>query len=193
MRAHTSLNEDKVTVKKRQLAHIFHYKCTTGQKSTVLLKFQVGWQFGHGTTLSTHVCTYAHGKLVSLTQALALENTGTEGACETITSSDRICHSDLGSLLEGLELGGEHITAVHTTGEHQHIQVILAQDEPTLVFNIKAWITEETSNGHQLLIIDLKHIAAAQTLTDNLLAVEILAKIDVEYLQAVLRDRKSVV
>ena len=123
--------------------------------------------------------------LVGGSQTHAFQQAGAEGAGEAVACANGICHLHLGSLLEGLEVGGEHITAVHATREHQHVEVVLAQDEPAFVLHVESGVAKETADGHQLLVVNLQDIAATQAFADDLFGVEVLAKVDVEYLEAV--------
>ena len=136
--------------------------------------------------LGAHVCTYLYCQLVSLGNALALQDAGTESTCEAIACSYCIGNLYLRSFLERLEAWSKDIAAVHTTGEHEHVEIVLTEDEPALVLDVKTRITEETTYGNQFLIVDLQDITTLQTLTDHLLGIEVLTQVDVENLQAVL-------
>ena len=136
--------------------------------------------------LGAHVCTYLYSQLVSLGNALALQDAGTESTSEAVACSYGIGNLYLRSFLERLETRSKDIAAVHTTGEHEHIEIVLTKDEPALVLDVKTWITEETADGNQFLIVDLQHIATLQALADHLLGIEVLTQVDVENLQAVL-------
>lgn len=83
---------------------------------------------------------------------------------------------------------GKDIAAVHTAGQYEHIEIVLAENQPALVLDIQTWITEEAADGNQLLIVDLQHIAALQALGNHLSSIEVLTKIDVENLQTILLE-----
>ena len=122
---------------------------------------------------------------MGLGDGLASQDCGTEGARERVTGADGIGHFNLGGLLEGHLAAGEDIGAVGATGEHEHVEVILAQDQPALVLDVQSGIAEHATDGHQFLIVDLENVATAHRLLDNLLVVELLAQVDVKDLHAV--------
>lgn len=95
--------------------------------------------------LGAHVCTYLYCQLVSLGNALALQNAGTESTCKAVACSYSIGNFYLWSFLERLEAWSKDIAAVHTTGEHEHVEIVLTEDEPALVLDVKTGITEETA------------------------------------------------
>ena len=78
------------------------------------------------------------------------------------------------------------VTAVSATGENEHVEVVLTQNEPAFVLNIKAGITKHATDEHQFLIVYLQDVATLERLAQNLLRIELLAKVDVEDLQAVI-------
>ena len=121
-----------------------------------------------------------------LLNALTLQDAGTECTGEAIAGTNGISNLYLWSLLERLHTRSEDIAAVDTAGQHEHIEIILAENQPALVLDIQTWITEETADGNQLLIVNLQNIAALQTLGNHLRSIEVLTEIDVEDLQAIL-------
>ena len=116
----------------------------------------------------------------------ALEDAGAEGAGKRVAGAHGVGNLHMRSLVERLAAGGEDIAAVDTTGEHEHIQIVLAEDEPALVLNVQTGIAEEAAQRDELFIVYLQYIATLQTLADNLLGIEILAEIDIKDLETVI-------
>ena len=97
------------------------------------LSCQLFGQLRHGTLLRADVSANADGDLVGLSDTAATKDGGTEGTRERVAGSYRVGHIHLGGGLEGDMTGREDVTAVDTTGEDEHAQIVLAEDEPTLV------------------------------------------------------------
>ena len=115
--------------------------------------------------LGAHVCTYLYCQLVSLGNALALQDAGTESTSEAVACSYSIGNFYLRSFLERLEAWSKDIAAVHTTGEHEHVEIVLTEDEPALVLDVKTWITEETAdviNSSSLIFNTLQRFKLSQ-------------------------------
>ena len=115
----------------------------------------------------------------------ALEDAGAEGAGKRVAGAHGVGNIHMRSLVERLAAGSEDVAAVDTTGEHEHIQIVLAEDEPALVLNVQTGVAEEAAQRDELFIIYLQYIATLQTVADNLLGIEILAEIDVKDLETV--------
>ena len=81
----------------------------------------------------------------------------------------------------------EYVTAVSATGENEHVEVVLTENEPALVLDVKTGIAKHTADKHQFLIINLQDVTTLERLTQNLLRIELLAQVDVENFQAVSR------
>ena len=141
------------------------------------------WQGGHGTTLGADKGTHLYGQLVGLGDRESLQNGSSKGSGERVTCSYRVGHLHLGGLLEADEARGEDVTAVGTTGQNQHLQVILGQQNPALVLQVNTGVAEDTADSNQLFVVNLQDVAAAHGVTEHLLGVEILAQVDVENLQ----------
>ena len=75
---------------------------------------------------------------------------------------------------------GEYVAAVYTAGKDEHLQIVLAQEEPAFVLQVDARIAEDAAYGNQFLIIDLEDVASLDALGDNFLIIESLTEIDVE-------------
>ena len=99
---------------------------------------------------------------MGLRHGLAVEDAAHERAGERVSSSYSVGHFDLRRFLEGYVTRSEYVTAVSATGENEHVEVVLAQDEPALVLHVKTRITKHATNDYQLLIVDFKDIATAQ-------------------------------
>ena len=63
--------------------------------------------------------------------------------------------------------------------------MVFAQNKPALVLEVKARIAKHATNGDQLFIVDFQYVASAQRLAYHLLAVEVLAQVDVANAQTV--------
>ena len=122
---------------------------------------------------------------MGLRHGLAVEDAAHERAGERVSSSYSVGHFDLRRFLEGYVTRSEYVTAVSATGENEHVEVVLTQNEPALVLDVKTGIAKHTADKHQFLIINLQDIATLERLAQNLLRIELLAKVDVEDLQAV--------
>ena len=142
-------------------------------------------QCGHRAVLGADIGAHLYGVLMCLGDGHALEDAGAEGAGKRVAGAHGVGNIHLGSRLERLAAGGEDIAAVDTTGEHEHVQIVLAEDEPALVLNVQTGIAEEAAQRDELFIVYLQYIATLQTLADNLLGIEILAEIDVKDLESV--------
>ena len=140
-------------------------------------------QFGHGTGLSADKGTDLNSKLVGFLD----RHTGKDGrgkrACEAVAGTYRVVHFHLGCRLIALHAGRKDVAAVGATGEHEHLQVVLAEDEIALVLDVETGVAEETTDGDKFLIVDLQDVASFETLLYDLLGVEVLAQVDVEDLQ----------
>ena len=122
---------------------------------------------------------------MSLSHRHSGEDRSTECARERVACANGVSHLNLRCGLERHLAWCEHVRAVYAAGEHEHIEVVLAKDEPALVLNVQARIAEHSADEHKLLVVDLKNVAALHALADNILCVEVLAQVDVEYLHAV--------
>ncbi len=142
-------------------------------------------QCGHRTVLGADIGAHLYGVLMCLGDGHALEDAGAEGAGKRVAGAHGVGNLHMRSLVERLAAGSEDIAAVHTTGEHEHVQIVLAEDEPALVLNVQTGVAEEAAQRDELFIVYLQYIATLQTLADNLLGIEILAEIDIKDLETV--------
>ncbi len=106
---------------------------------------------------------------MSFLYALTLQDACHESACEGIACAHRISHLHLRSLDKRNFARGEHITAVYTAGKDEHLQIVLAQEEPAFILQVDARITEDAAYGNQFLIVNLEDVASLDALGDNLL------------------------
>ena len=116
---------------------------------------------------------------------LFVKEGGGEGGREGIAGTDRVGHFNTGRFLEEHGAGGEDITAIDATGEHQHLEVVLAEDEPTFVFDVQTGVAEKTTESDQFFVVYLQNVAGFNRLLKGLLGVKVLAEVDVEDFQAV--------
>ena len=130
---------------------------------------------------------YLDGQLVCLGDGHARENGCGKGGGERIAGPHGVGHFDTRRGLEALGAGGEDVAAVGAAGEHQHVEVVLAEDEPALVLDVEPRIAEHAADGDEFLVVDLENVAAAQGVADDLARVEVLPQVDVEDLETVHR------
>ena len=97
---------------------------------------------------------------MGLGNGLAVEDAADEGTREGVASADGISHRYFRRLLEGDVARGEDVTAISAASEDEHVEVVLAQDEPALVLDVEAGITEHATDEHQFLVVNLQDIAA---------------------------------
>ena len=123
---------------------------------------QFGRQNGHSTVLGAYIGADLYCKFVCLIDGFAVEDGGAEGTRERVTGANGIGHLNLGCRLEGHFAGFEHIGTVGATGEYQHVEIVLAQNEPALILHVQTGIAKHTANDYQFLVIDFKDVATAQ-------------------------------
>lgn len=107
----------------------------------------------------------------------------TERASERVARAYSVCHLYYRGLLEGHAAGCEHVAAVDAACQHKHVKVVLAKYQPALVAHVKTRIAEQAAYHDELLVVYLQYVAALHRLAYHFLRVEVLAKVDVEYLQ----------
>ena len=129
----------------------------------------------HSTVLCADEGTDLNGGAMGLGHGLAVEDAAHERAGEGVAGADGIGYLDLRRFLEGDVTGSENVGAVGAAGEHKHVEIVLTQDEPALVLDVKTGIAKHAANEHQFLIINLQDIATLERLTQNLLRIELLA------------------
>ena len=141
------------------------------------------WQDWHGSILCADVCRNLYCQFMCLSDALALQDACHECTCERITGTHCICHFYLRSLNKRNLTRSEHVAAVYAACKDEHLQIVLAQEEPAFVLQVDAWITEDAAYGNQFLIVNLEDVASLDALGDNLLGIESLTEIDIEDLR----------
>ena len=117
---------------------------------------------------------------MSFLYALTLQDACHECACEWITGTYSVCHFHFRCLDKRNLARGEYIAAVYAAGKNEHLQIVLAQEEPAFILQVYARITEDAAYGNQFFIVDLEDVASLDALGDNLLGIESLTEIDVE-------------
>ena len=110
----------------------------------------------------------------------------TESRGEAVSGSNGIGNLYSWRLLERLCSRCKDITSVDTTGQYEHLQIVLTEDEPAFVLHVQARIAEKSTDSNQFFVVDFQDITGSKRLFYNLLGVEILSKIDVKDLQTVL-------
>ena len=90
---------------------------------------QALWQLRHGTRLSADKGTDLNSELVGFLNRHSGKDGRGKGACEAVAGTYRVVHFHLGCRLEALHAGRKDVAAVGATGEHEHLQVVLAEDE----------------------------------------------------------------
>ena len=108
------------------------------------------------------------------------ENSRSKACCERIASTNSISDINLWRLLKRLDIRCKDVRSIHTTSQYEHIKVILAQQKPAFILYIKTWIAKKTTNGDELLIVNFENISMVERVSDNLLRIEVLAKIDIK-------------
>lgn len=76
--------------------------------------------------------SYAMG----LRYRLSIEDAADEGAGEGVASTYGVGNLHFRCFLERHAARCEDIAAVNATSKHKHVEIVLAQDEPTLVLNV---------------------------------------------------------
>ena len=138
------------------------------------------WQDRHGSILCADVCRNLYCQFMSFLYALTLQNACHESACEGIACTHCISHFHLRSLYKRNFARGEHIAAVYTAGKNEHLQIVLAQQEPAFILQVDARIAKDATYRNQLFIVDFEDVASLDAIGDNLLGIESLTEIDIE-------------
>ena len=120
---------------------------------------------------------------MSFLYALALQDACYECTCERIACTHCISHFHLRSLNKRNFARGEYVAAVYTAGKDEHLQIVLAQEEPAFILQVDARITEDAAYGDQFFIVDLEDVASLDALGDNLLGIESLTEIDISHFE----------
>ena len=119
------------------------------------LNLQFLWHHGHGAVLCADEGTDTDSGAVGFGYGLAIEDATYKGAGEGVAGAYGVGNGDLRSLLERYCTGGEDVGTVGAAGEHEHVEVVLAQDEPALVLDVETRIAEHTTDEHEFLVVDL--------------------------------------
>lgn len=154
-----------------------------GCNSRLLCEFR--GEDGHGSVAGADEGRGADCEGVGLGDRLPAQNRGDESGCEAVACSDSIGHLDLGCGLEGDVAGSEDVATVDTAGENEHLEVVLAEEDPALVLEVDAGIAEHTADGDKLLVVDLEDVASLHGVAEDFLVVESLPEVDVKHHKAV--------
>ena len=114
---------------------------------------------------------------------LSAKNSGGKGCRKRIARSNSIGHRHFRSFLIGDDTRSKYITAVRSTSQDKHFQIVFGEQNPAFVLQVDARITEDAADGHQLFIVNFQNIATTHRFTKYLLGIESLPKVDVENLQ----------
>ena len=123
---------------------------------------QFFWIGGHGSILGANVCGDLNGGAMGLGHGLTVEDAAHEGTSEGVACTYGVGHFHLRRFLEGNVTRGEDVAAIGAAGKHKHVEVVLAQDEPAFVLNIKARITKHATDEHQFLIVYFQDVATLE-------------------------------
>ena len=74
--------------------------------------------------------------------------------------------------IAGSSVGGEDVAAVDAAGEDEHLQVVLAQQNPAFVLEVDAGVAEHAADGDELLVVDFEYVAALHRVGEDFLGVE---------------------
>lgn len=80
----------------------------------------------------------------------------------------RVGNRYFGRLLERDNARSEHIAAIDSTSENQHLQVVFCQQNPAFILQIDTGITKHTADSHQFFVVYLQDVAAAERFTQYL-------------------------
>ena len=92
------------------------------------------------------------------------------------------------SFEERLVIGCKNIASVHATSQYKHVKIVLTEQQPAFIFDVKPRITEQAPDGNQLFIVNFENVGTVHRFADNIFGIELLPQVDVENLQAFLRS-----
>ena len=119
---------------------------------------------------------------MSFGDTFACENGCGKRACERVAGSNSVGNFYNWRLLIRLYIGGKHVRAVYTAGKHEHVKVVLANEQPAFVLHIQARIAEDATNGNQFFVVYLQYVALFERVSDNGFVVKVLPKVYIKYL-----------
>lgn len=117
----------------------------------------------------------------------ARQDGGRESASKRVASSNGVGNLHLGRLLKALQTLCKDVAAIRSASQHNHVEVVFAENQPAFVLNIKTWITKKTADGNNFFVVNFQNIASFERRLDNLFGVEVATQVDVENLQTVVR------
>lgn len=121
-----------------------------------------------------------------LRHALPFQDRGYKRCCETVASPYRVGNLNLGRRLKRHVAWSEHIAAVYSAREYQHLKIILTEKNPAFVLEVDAGIAEHTAYSHQLLIVYLQDVASLHGIAKDFLVIEPLTQIHIKHYQILL-------
>ena len=142
----------------------------------------------HSTLLRADVSTGIYGQAMSLGDGHSTQQASTKTGSERVSRPNGVCNVHLRRVDIRHRARRKNVTAVHTASEHEHVEVVFAQNKPAFVSHIKPGITEKPTDGDEFLIVNLQDVAAFKRLANHFLIVESLPKVDIENLQTVFRN-----
>ena len=126
---------------------------------------------GHGSFLRTYVSRNVHCEAVCFADGSAGKD-----------SAYGVGHFHFRGVSVGCLFRGEYETASCAAGENQSLQRVSLQQRPASFFLAHAGQGEQPCHDVEFFVVDFKDVALLQTGGDNLLCIETLPEVDVEYL-----------
>lgn len=138
--------------------------------------------------MCTYVSTHFHCQFVGLPNGLARQDGGRESAAKRVAGSYGVGNLHLGRFLKVLQALCKHVAAIRSAGQHDHVEVVFAENQPALVLNVETRIVKKTIDDNKLFIVNSQDVASLKRLLDNLSGVEVAMQVDVKNLQSVVRS-----
>ena len=113
--------------------------------------------------------------------ALATEQACHEGSCETVACAHSVNDIHLWCRQERFLFVCEDIAAFCATSENEHRELVVGNE-------LSFVLAKHRNDDVKFLVVYLQDVATAQGLFDDVARIELLAKVDVEYFQAVFTD-----
>ena len=143
-------------------------------------------QSGHCSVLGAHIGTHFYGNTVRLAYRFPLKNGCAERAGKGIACSHGIGHFHFRRFLKRHAARSENVATVYTAGEHEHIEIVLAENEPAFIFHIEPRITEHTANAHEFFVVYLENVAEFERFLYDFFRIKRLPQVDVEDAKTIL-------
>ena len=130
----------------KHIGHTAYYFRTHVSFIKGLLFLQFFRNDWHGAVLSTYVCTDVHSYAMCFSYWFARKDRSDEGACERVTGTYSVGNIYLRSFYITHGSLGEDIATVDTTCKDEHVEIILAEDEPAFILDVKTRIAEHATD-----------------------------------------------